>query len=274
MTEKTKETRKGDRIAKVLARAGVASRREAERMIEAGRVSVNGTVLTSAALNVSDRDKILIDGKPLPRIEPTRIWRYHKPTGLVTTHNDPEGRDTVFNALPKSLPRVISVGRLDVNSEGLLLLTNDGELARALELPATGWLRRYRVRVFGKVSQDILDKFKKGRTVNGVRYGPVDATLDRVQGGNAWVTVSLREGKNREVRKLMESVGLKVSRLIRVSYGPFELGGLKAGDVDEANAENLLKKSHPSASKIKPKKKSSRKRAAPKKTAVKKGWQP
>jgi 23S rRNA pseudouridine2605 synthase len=231
--ENSKEIPKGDRIAKVLARAGVCSRREAERMIADGRVSVDGVVIESPALNVTRNHKIKVDGTFIPRTEPTRLWRYHKPRGLVTTNNDPEGRDTVFDKLPKDLPRVITVGRLDVNSEGLLLLTNDGEMARKLELPANGALRRYRVRAYGRIKQEDLDKLRKGRFVDGIKYGPVTATLDRVQKDNAWITVDLREGKNREVRVLMESLGLQVNRLIRISYGPYELATLPEGEVSE-----------------------------------------
>ena len=227
------ETPKGDRIAKVLARAGVASRRGAEAIIEAGRVSVNGKVIDSPALNVTARDRIELDGKPIAEPEPPRLWRYHKPTGLVTTERDEKGRETVFDALPKDMPRVMSVGRLDLNSEGLLLLTNDGAIKRKLELPATGWLRRYRVRVNGRPSDDTFAPLREGITVEGERFQPMTVTLDRQQGANAWLTVSLREGKNREIRRAMEAVGLSVNRLIRVSYGPFQLGDLKPGAVEE-----------------------------------------
>lgn len=229
----------GERIAKVLARAGLCSRRDAERWIAEGRVTVNGAVLDSPALNIGPADLVVVDGKPLPAAEPTRLWRYHKPEGLVTTRRDPEGRPTVFDALPADLPRVISVGRLDLNSEGLLLLTNDGALARHLELPATGWLRRYRVRVYGVPSPERLAALAKGTEIDGVRYGPVEAALERQQGSNAWLTVALREGRNREVRKLMEHLGLPVSRLIRVSYGPFQLGTLGPGEVEEVRAKIL-----------------------------------
>jgi 23S rRNA pseudouridine2605 synthase len=220
------------RIAKAMARAGLCSRREAERWISQGRVNVNGRVLTTPAFEVTAKDKVLIDGKHLPTAEPPRLWRYYKPRGLVTTHNDPQGRPTVFESLPEGLPRVISVGRLDFNSEGLLLLTNDGALARHMELPSTGWLRRYRVRVHGRVSQQDLDTLKDGVEVEGVRYGPIEATLDSVQSGNAWLTMALREGKNREVRRILAHLGVEVNRLIRISYGPFQLLDLKPGDAE------------------------------------------
>ena len=227
------QKRDGERIAKVLARAGVASRREAERMIEAGRVSINGKVLKSPALNVTDKDTILFDGQPIAAKEPPRLWKYNKPTGLLTSHKDPEGRPTVFDSLPKSLPRVISVGRLDMNSEGLLLLTNDGELARALELPSTGWVRRYRARAHGKITQDGLDRLKKGIDIDGIPTGPIEAVLERQQRGNAWIEVTIREGKNREVRRALETLDLKVNRLIRTSYGPFQLGNMTKESVEE-----------------------------------------
>jgi 23S rRNA pseudouridine2605 synthase len=233
--------RPGERIAKVIARAGLASRRQAEALIAAGRVAVNGAVISSPALNVSRRDKITVDGLALPGAARTRLFRYHKPRGLVTTHSDPQGRPTIFAKLPKRLPRLISIGRLDLNSEGLLLLTNDGGLARALELPATGWERRYRVRALGRVTQAALDGLKRGATVAGLRYGPIEASLDREQGANVWLTVALREGKNREVRKVLEQLGLKVNRLIRVSYGPFELGKLDDGAVEEVETADLRK---------------------------------
>lgn len=223
----------GERIAKRLARAGRCSRREAERWIEAGRIAVNGTIIKSAALDVTEADEIMVDGEPLNAPEPTRLWRYHKPDGLVTTARDPQGRPTVFERLPPELPRVISVGRLDLTSEGLLLLTNDGALARHLELPGTGWIRRYRVRVHGIVDLAALEKLKDGITVEGVKYGPIEAALDRQQGVNAWLTVGLTEGKNREIRKVMSALGLSVTRLIRTSYGPFQLGKLPRGGVEE-----------------------------------------
>jgi len=223
----------GQRIAKVLARAGLCSRRDAERWIAAGRVSVDGQVLTTPALTVTTANDVRVDGAPLPAPERPRLWRYHKPVGLVTTHHDEKGRPTVFDALPKELPRVISVGRLDLNSEGLLLLTNDGALARRLELPATGWLRRYKVRVHGEVDPDRLAALEKGITIAGVVYGPIRAGLERQQGSNAWIALALREGKNREVRSVLEHLGLPVTRLIRLSFGPFQLGNLARGAVAE-----------------------------------------
>lgn len=228
------------RIAKALARAGLCSRREAERWIVEGRVSVNGKTIDSPALDVGPKDRISVDGNPLPVAEPTRLWRYHKPKGLVTTHRDPQGRPTVFDALPNSLPRVISVGRLDFNSEGLLLLTNDGALARHLELPATGWLRRYRVRAYGHVTQADLDRLKDGIEVEGVKYGPIEAALDTEKGDNAWITIALREGKNREVRNILSALGLTVNRLIRVSFGPFQLLELKPGDVENVRRRVII----------------------------------
>lgn len=229
----------GERIAKYLARAGVASRRESERLIEAGRIKVNGKVLTTPAFKVTGKDKVLFDNKPVGRKEPTRLWRYHKPTGLLTAHKDPQGRPTVFDSLSKDLPRVISVGRLDMNSEGLLLLTNDGELARALELPSTGWIRRYRARAFGAVTQEALDALQAGIDIDGIPSGPIEAVLDKQQGGNAWITVTIREGKNREVRRALDTLGLKVNRLIRTTYGPFQLGQLNKGQVEEVKTRVL-----------------------------------
>ncbi len=223
----------GERIAKVMARAGVCSRRDAEKLIAQGRVTLNGQPVKSPALNVDADALIMVDGKPIPSAAPTKLWRYHKPAGLVTSHRDPEGRPTVFDRLPPNMPRAISVGRLDINSEGLLLLTNDGALARQLELPSQGWVRRYRVRLFGTVTQADLDRLAKGVTIDGVRYGPVTAELERAKGPYAWAMVSLKEGKNREVKRLMEHLGLKVARLIRVSFGPFHLGHLPGGAVDE-----------------------------------------
>lgn len=217
---------KGERIAKVMARAGLCSRRDAERWIQEGRVKVDGKVLTSPAFCVIPTMDIRIDGKVLPQREEARLWLYHKPRGLVTTHRDEKNRPTLFSALPKGMPRVISVGRLDMNSEGLLLLTNDGELARRLELPSSGWVRQYRVRVHGRVDPVKLKKLAEGVTIKGVSYGPVEAVLDLQKGDNAWLTVSLREGKNREIRRIFEWLGWPVNRLIRVKYGPFELGAL------------------------------------------------
>ena len=228
-----------ERVARALARAGVASRREAERLIEDGRVALNGQVLTSPAVNVGPGDILTLDGAPIADREPPRMWRYHKPAGLLTTHKDPKGRPTVFEALPKTLPRVISIGRLDFSSEGLLLLTNDGAVARQLELPATGVIRRYRARAFGRGGQETLDRLKEGITVDGVVYGPIDAKLERGQGSNVWISISLAEGKNREVRKVLEAVGMQVNRLIRVSYGPFELADLAPGAVEEIPARQL-----------------------------------
>lgn len=229
----------GERIAKYLGRAGVASRRDAERMIAEHRVRLNNQPVTHPATFVSDADLITVDGVPVEAPERSRLWRYHKPAGLVTTHRDPEGRPTVFEKLPPQLPRVVSVGRLDLNSEGLLLLTNDGELARRLELPATGWLRRYRVRVHGRPDEHALAGLARGVTVEGVRYGPIEAGLDAVKGENAWLTVALREGRNREVRRVMAHLHLPVTRLIRIAYGPFQLGTLPRGAVEEVPARVL-----------------------------------
>lgn len=239
MSKDASEKPSGERIAKVMARAGLCSRREAERWIEAGRVELNGRKLTSPANVVKPGDKVVVDGNPLPDKEPTRLWRYNKPVGLVTTHNDPQGRQTVFQALPNHLPRVISVGRLDYNSEGLLLLTNDGELARKLELPDTGWTRRYRIRVHGNADTKAILSLGKGVTVDGVKYGPITANFDSRTGANAWMTVTLKEGKNREIRKVMEHIGLTVNRLIRTAYGPFQIGKLEKGDVDEVRPKAL-----------------------------------
>lgn len=222
---------KAERIAKVMARAGLCSRREAEAWISEGRVKVNGEVLKSPAFCVLPSMQIFVDGKPLPQAGASRLWRYYKPKGLVTTHKDEKGRPTIFETLPSNLPRVISVGRLDLNSEGLLLLTNDGELARYLELPSTGWVRRYRVRLHGRVNKDELQKLEKGITIKGIHYGPITAVLDLQQGDNAWLTVSLQEGKNRELRRVFEFLGWPVTRLIRLSYGPFQLGPLCSGEV-------------------------------------------
>ncbi len=227
------------RIARAMARAGLCSRREAERWVAEGRVSVNGRVLATPAVEVGPADNILVDGRPLPTAEPPRLWRYHKPRGLVTTHADPQGRATVFQKLPPELGRVISVGRLDFNTEGLLLLTNDGALARHMELPATGWMRRYRVRARGRVEAAQLEALKAGVEIDGVQYGPIEATIDTTQGANMWLSVAIREGKNREVRKVLASLGLEVSRLIRVSFGPFDLGGLTPGAVEPVKRRAL-----------------------------------
>jgi 23S rRNA pseudouridine2605 synthase len=227
------------RIAKAIAHAGLCSRRDAERWIEEGRVTVNGKRLETPAHVVAPGDKVSVDGKPLPAAATPRLFRYHKPKGLVTSHKDPQRRKTVFEALPPDLPRVISVGRLDLNTEGLLLLTTDGELARHLELPSTGWLRRYRVRAYGAVTEADLARLAKGMRVDGVDYGPVEARIDRAQGGNVWLTLGLREGKNREVKKLLEALGLTVNRLIRVSFGPFALGELRPGEVSEVKQKVL-----------------------------------
>jgi 23S rRNA pseudouridine2605 synthase len=229
----------GERIAKVMARAGLCSRREAEAWIAAGRVSVNGKLIASPALDVSRADRITVDGEPLKARERTRLFLYHKPRGLLTSHADARGRPTIFASLPKGLPRLISVGRLDINTEGLLLLTNDGGLARTLELPATGWLRRYRVRAHGRVRQDELDRLRDGITIDRVRYGSIDAKLEREQGTNVWVTFAMREGKNREVKNVLGHLGLAVNRLIRVSFGPFQLGDLTEGAVEEVKTRVL-----------------------------------
>lgn len=227
------------RIAKAIARAGLCSRRQAEGWINDGRISVNGEVLASPALNVTPSDVIRVDGEPLPSHRQTQIFRYHKPKGQVTTHRDPDGRPTVFDALPKDLPRLISIGRLDLMTEGLLLLTNDGALARHLELPQTGWLRRYKVRAHGRITQKRLDQLKDGITIDGIRYGPIEARIERQQGSNIWLIIGIREGKNREVRRVLTELNLDVNRLIRLSFGPFQLGDLKSGTVEEINLKAL-----------------------------------
>lgn len=224
---------RGERIAKWLARAGVASRRDAERLLADAAVKLNGAVVQHPATFVRPGDIVQVRGRVVDAPERTRLWRYHKPEGLVTTHRDPQGRPTVFERLPPGVPRVVSVGRLDLNSEGLLLLTNDGELARRLELPSQGWIRRYRVRAWGHVDERALAGLARGLTVEGVRYGPIEATLEARTGDNAWLSVSLSEGRNREVRRVMAHLGLQVNRLIRVAYGPFQLGKLPPGAVDE-----------------------------------------
>ncbi len=227
----------GERIAKIIARAGVCSRRDAEKLIAEGRVALDGNTVAAPGTRVGANQVVSVDGKPLREPERTRLWRYHKPEGLVTTHRDPQGRPTVFQALPPSLPRVVSVGRLDINSEGLLLLTNDGAFARELELPAAGWTRQYRVRLFGKVSQKDLEELAQGISIAGVKYGPVIADLERSKGMYSWARVELKEGKNREVKRLMEHLGLKVARLIRIRFGPFQLGHLAPGAVEEIPAK-------------------------------------
>jgi 23S rRNA pseudouridine2605 synthase len=230
---------RGERIAKWLARAGVASRRDAERLLTEGRVRLNNTPVTHPATFVVPGDTVQVNGAVVDAPERTRLWRYHKPDGLMTTHRDPQGRATVFDKLPPNMPRVVSVGRLDLASEGLLLLTNDGALARRLELPATGWIRRYRVRVHGRPDRQALAGLARGVTVEGVHYGPIEAGLDSVKGDNAWLTVALREGRNREIRRVMAHLGLPVTRLIRTSYGPFQLGTLPRGAVEEVPARVL-----------------------------------
>jgi len=225
----------GERIAKRLARAGVASRREVERMIEAGRVAVDGKVLTSPAFNVTDKNVIAVDGKVIGAAEEPRVWRYHKSAGTLTTNRDPQGRPTIFDKLPPGMPRVVTIGRLDFNTEGLLLLTNDGALARHLELPQNAWTRHYRVRVYGRVDEGKLKKLEKGAEIEGVKYEPIKVEVEREkkEGANTWLFVSLREGKNREIRKVMEHLGLQVTRLLRVAFGPFQLGKLPRGAMEE-----------------------------------------
>jgi 23S rRNA pseudouridine2605 synthase len=233
MNEADAPGRQGERIAKWLARAGVASRRDAERLIAEGHVTLNNAKVEHPATFVAPRDIVQVRGAVIDSPDRTRLWRYHKPDGLMTTHKDPQGRPTVFERLPPDLPRVVSVGRLDLTSEGLLLLTNDGALARRLELPSTGWLRRYRVRVHGEVSEPALKNLARGLVVDGTRYGPIEAGLDSRKGSNAWLTVSIHEGKNREIRRVMACLGLSTTRLIRVAYGPFQLGNLARGAVAE-----------------------------------------
>lgn len=228
-----------ERIAKVIARAGIASRRDAEAMIAEGRVTLNGEVLSSPAVNVTQDDRITVDGEPLPAKERTRLWIFHKPRGLVTTARDPQGRPTVFESMPEELPRVVAVGRLDINTEGLLLLTNDGGLARVIAHPETGWLRRYKVRAHGEITQEQLDRLRDGITIDDVDYGPIEARLDRIQGDNVWLTMGLREGKNREIKNILEHLGLAVNRLIRLSFGPFQLGDLEPGLVEEVRTKVL-----------------------------------
>ena len=222
-----------ERIAKRIARAGICSRRAAEQMIEDGKVSVNGDIITSPALNVTASDKIMVDNKRLPQAQEARLWRYYKPRGLIVSAKDEKGRETIFDTLPPHMPRVISVGRLDYDSEGLLLLTNDGALARHLELPSTGWSRRYKVRVQGRVDEQKLKSLKDGITIDGIRYGEIEASLETQMNSNAWILIAIKEGKNREVRRIMEHLGHPVSRLIRLSYGPFQLGRLEKGQIEE-----------------------------------------
>lgn len=245
MSNSANESAKPVRIAKAIADAGLCSRREAERWIEAGRVALNGKTLDTPAVTVTAKDKVLVDGNPLPEKESVRLWRYHKPRGLMTTHNDPEGRKTVFETLPKDMPRVVSIGRLDYSTEGLMLLTNSGELARHLELPSTGWLRKYRVRAKGRVTPDRLEALKSGVHIDGIKYGEIDARLDREQGANLWLTVGLREGKNREVKQIATHLGLEVNRLIRISFGPFTLGDLNPGTVEEVKLATLAEQLGP-----------------------------
>lgn len=235
------DIKKGERIAKVMARAGVCSRRDAEKLIAAGRVAVDGVKLDSPALNVMLGQRITLDGKPIAAREPPRMWRYHKPAGRMTTQRDPQGRPTVFDDLPAAMPRVHSIGRLDFNTQGLLLLTNDGGLKRHCELPATGWTRRYRVRAFGEADEAKIAGLKKGITLDGVSYRGIEAQIDRRQGGNVWLTMTLREGKNREIRRVLEHLGLQVNRLIRLSFGPFQLGHLEGGAVEEVPRRVLRK---------------------------------
>jgi 23S rRNA pseudouridine2605 synthase len=240
MKTKPMQEHTGERIAKVIARAGICSRREAEKLIAAGEVLVNNERISSPALNVTAEDTISVRGKLLAKSEPSRLWLYYKPQGLVTTHHDPEGRPTVFTSLPSYLPRVISVGRLDLNTEGLLLLTNDGALARHMELPSTGWRRRYRARVFGLVNAAVLEPLARGITVDGVKYAPIETEIETSKGRNTWVVVTLTEGKNREIRNVFEHIGCKVSRLIRTTYGPFQIGTLVSGEVKEVPRKVMI----------------------------------
>jgi 23S rRNA pseudouridine2605 synthase len=228
-----------ERVAKRIARSGFCSRRDAERLIAAGRVAVDGQVLSSPAVTVTEANRVTIDGEPLPQAEQARLFRYHKPAGVLTAARDPEGRATIYDRLPPELPRLMPIGRLDMSSEGLLLLTNDGGLKRRLELPATGWLRRYRVRVHGRIDEGTLASLENGIALDGFEYGPIQARLDRVQGSNAWLTVALREGKNREIRRVLEHFGWPVNRLIRLSFGPFQLGGLAPDAIEEISAKVL-----------------------------------
>ena len=236
-----KKINKEERISKRLSRVGICSRREAERWIAKGRITVDGVQISTPATLVSEGSLIIVDGKKIPEPEPTRLWRYHKPAGILSTNKDPTERPTVFDNLPKKLPRVMLVGRLDLNSEGLLLLTNDGTLARQIELPSTGWVRQYRIRVYGPLDENRLNSLERGITVNDITYGPIKAKLDKQRGDNSWVTISLQEGKNREIRKVMDHLGLKVNRLIRISFGPFKLGELNRNKVQEISQRSILK---------------------------------
>ena len=231
---------KGERIAKIIARAGIASRRDAECMIDAGRVSVNGKVITSPVLNVTKKDHVRVDGKEIKAADKERLWLFHKPLGVVSTSHDERGRQTIFDVLPKDLPRMMNIGRLDINSEGLLLLTNDGAIKRRLELPSTGWLRRYRVRVKGAPNDASLAPLREGVKIEGEDFRPMEISVDRQQGANAWLTIGIREGKNREIRRAMAHIGLLVNRLIRISYGPFQLGNLKPGEIEEVHRKVLI----------------------------------
>jgi 23S rRNA pseudouridine2605 synthase len=236
---KGSQKRPGERIAKVIARAGVCSRRDAERLIVEGRVKINGETVDTSARKVQAEDLVEVNGTALPAPEASRLWRYHKPAGVIVSHRDPRGRPSVFDALPRSLPRVVSIGRLDFTTEGLLLLTNDGELERKLELPATGWTRRYRIRAHGTVEQSALDGLKQGIEIAGIRYGPIEARIERKQGTNLWLSFALKEGKNREIKRVCEHLGLQVNRLIRISFGPFQLGDLAKGEVEEVSPRIL-----------------------------------